>query len=171
MGGLMQLMWSFLKFSLGWVLFGFCLSVWELFRLFLAIKRPSVKTTPFCAFLTGVTGTGTVPCAAGRWPGQEIPGWCQRPLQKMTLPLTSLTWWMRRGSPTGPDPAHQADHSTTTWSFCYTSPRRSSTACPFPLLWAAVSLRHSPEAQGIWASLCVCSSSLLNCSFSKIFGC
>lgn len=39
----------------------------------------------------------------------------------------------------------------------FTSPCRSSTVCPFLLLLAAVSLRRSSEAQGIWASLCVCS--------------
>lgn len=110
---------SFLKFSLVWFLFGFCLSIWRLFWLFLAIQRPSVKPTHLCAFLTGVTATETVPCAAGRWLGQETPGWCQRPLQKMTLPPTSWTWWMRRGSPTDPDPAHQDDHGRTTWSFCF----------------------------------------------------
>lgn len=38
----------------------------------------------------------------------------------------------------------------------FTSPCCSSTVCPSLLLLTAVSLRCPPEAQGVWATLCVC---------------
>lgn len=93
-GDLIQLTWSFLKFSLGCLL---ALFVFFFFLFggsfgFLARKRPSMKNTHFSGFLTGVIVTEAVLSAVGKWLGQVILGWSQRHLQKMILLLIYLTW-------------------------------------------------------------------------------